>query len=85
MGLYSIITKLFQIYMLLIVIWCIMSWIPRGRSTVDSIRDALGSLVEPWLNLFRRLIPPFGGIDFSPIVALFALELIERLILSILF
>ncbi len=85
MGLYSIITKLFQIYMLLIVIWCIMSWIPRGSSTVDSIRDALGSLVEPWLNLFRRLIPPFGGIDFSPIVALFALELIERLILSILF
>jgi uncharacterized protein YggT (Ycf19 family) len=85
MGLYSIITKLFQIYMLLIVIWCIMSWIPRGNSTVDSIRDALGSLVEPWLNLFRRLIPPFGGIDFSPIVALFALELIERLILSILF
>lgn len=85
MGLYSIITKLFQIYMLLIVIWCIMSWIPRGNSTVDSIRDALGSLVEPWLNLFRRFIPPFGGIDFSPIVALFALELIERLILSILF
>ena len=85
MGLYTIITKLFQIYMLLIVIWCIMSWIPRGNSTVDSIRDALGSLVEPWLNLFRRLIPPFGGIDFSPIVALFALELIERLILSILF
>ena len=85
MGLYSIITKLFQIYMLLIVIWCIMSWIPRGNSTVDSIRDALGSLVEPWLNLFRRLIPPVGGIDFSPIVALFALELIERLILSILF
>ena len=85
MGLYSIITKLFQIYMLLIIIWCIMSWIPRGNSTVDSIRDALGSLVEPWLNLFRRLIPPFGGIDFSPIVALFALELIERLILSILF
>ena len=62
-----------------------MSWIPRGNSTVDSIRDALGSLVEPWLNLFRRFIPPFGGIDFSPIVALFALELIERLILSILF
>ena len=85
MGLYSIITKLFQFYMLLIVIWCIMSWIPRGNSTVDSIRDALGSLVEPWLNLFRRFIPPFGGSDFSPIVALFALELIERLILSILF
>ena len=85
MGLYTIITKLFQIYFFLIIIWCIMSWIPRGNSTVDSIRDALGSLVEPWLNLFRRFIPPFGGIDFSPIVALFALELIERLILSILF
>ena len=34
MGLYSIITKLFQIYMLLIVIWCIMSWIPRSPAAV---------------------------------------------------
>jgi len=83
MTLYSLIVKLFDIYVLLIVIWCVMSWIPRGNSMVDSIREALGMLVEPWLNLFRRIIPSFGGIDFSPIVAIFALELLERLIVAI--
>ncbi len=83
MNLYSLVVRLFDIYVFLIVIWCVMSWIPRGNSTVDSIREALGMLVEPWLNVFRRIIPSFGGIDFSPIVAIFALELLERLIVAI--
>jgi len=83
MNLYSLVVRLFDIYVFLIVIWCVMSWIPRGNSTVDSIREALGVLVEPWLNVFRRIIPSFGGIDFSPIVAIFALELLERLIVAI--
>lgn len=83
MTLYSLVVRLFDIYMFLVIIWCVMSWIPRGNSTVDSIRGALDMLVEPWLNLFRRIIPPFGGIDFSPIVAIFALELLERLIVTI--
>lgn len=83
MNLYSLVARLFDIYTLLIVVWCVMSWIPRGNSMVDSIREALGALVEPWINIFRRIIPPLGGIDFSPIVAIFALELLERLIVAI--
>lgn len=83
MNLYSLVVRLFDVYTMLIVVWCVMSWIPRGNSTVDSIREALGVLVEPWINVFRRIIPPLGGIDFSPIVAIFALELLERLIVAI--
>lgn len=60
---------------------------PRGagKGGVDAFRDALAMLVEPYIGLFRRFIPPFGGIDFSPIVAIFALQLIERMLLSIIF
>lgn len=88
MSLYSIaslIARLFNIYEFMIVVWCLMSWIPRGvgKGGVDAFRDALGMIVEPYLNVFRRLMPPLGGIDFSPIIAIFALGIIERVVFSI--
>lgn len=79
-----LIQRLFNIYEALIVVWCLMSWIPmRGGGFLDDVRGAIGILVEPYLNLFRRLIPPFGGIDFSPVVAILALGIIERLVFSL--
>ena len=84
---YSLIVRLFNVYEVLIVVWCLMSWIPRGigKGGVDTFREALGMIVCPYLNLFRRFIPPFSGIDFSPILAIFALQIIERLVLYIIF
>lgn len=43
----------------------------------------LDSICGPYLNLFRRIIPPMGGIDFSPVIALIALNLAERLLFNI--
>ena len=80
-----LIQRLFNIYELLIVVWCLMSWLPmRSGGLLDDVRGAIGMLVEPYLNLFRRIIPPLGGIDFSPIVAIFALGIIERVDFSLL-
>ena len=76
--------RLFDLYELLIVIWCIMSWFPSMNQTIESIRSALSTLVEPYLALFRRFIPPFSGVDFSPIVAIVVLRLVQRLVLYIL-
>ncbi|MCH3947496.1 YggT family protein [Olsenella sp. KH3B4] len=80
----NLIVQLFRIYNILVIIWCVLSWIPRGSGLLDDFRGAIGMIVEPWLGIFRRFIPPLGGIDFSPIVAIFALEAIERLLLAIL-
>ena len=81
----SLIQRLFDIYGWLIVIWCVLSWFPmRPGGFVDDLRGALGMLVEPYLNLFRRFIPPLGGVDFSPIVAILVLTAIERLVFTIL-
>lgn len=49
-----------------------MSWFPNARES--SIGQFLGSLVEPFLSPFRRIIPPIGMIDISPIVAILALR-----------
>ncbi len=59
MGTYQLlilVQRLFDIYGWLIIAWCLMSWIPmRPGAFLDDLRGALGMLVEPYLNLFRRL------------------------------
>lgn len=63
---------LVQIYYWLIIIYILMSWLPNARES--SFGELLGKIVEPYLSIFRRFIPPIGMIDISPIVAIFALN-----------
>ena len=81
----SIVNALFNFYSLLIIIWCIMSWLPRGNGGVlDDVSGVLETIVGSYVNIFRRIIPPLGGIDFSPILAIVVLEVVQRLIVGIL-
>lgn len=82
-GLINFIRTVFWLYSLLILGRIILSWFPQvGRYPIIKF---LFSLVDPYLNFFRRFIPPIGGmIDLSPIVAFFALSLLEKIILWIL-
>lgn len=74
--------RLIDFYQILILVWCIASWFPKPRDGVlADLLGALDALVRPFIELFRRIIPPFGAIDFSPIVGMFVLVLIERMIL----
>ncbi|HET7615909.1 MAG TPA: YggT family protein [Bacillales bacterium] len=61
-----------QIYSWVLIIYILMSWFPNARES--SFGRFLGSLAEPYLEPFRRIIPPFGMIDFSPIVAFLVLN-----------
>lgn len=72
--------RLIDAYSWVIVIWAILSWVPMSSSAslVQDIREVLDRLVSPYINLFRRYIPPFGGIDFSPMVALIVLEIVRN-------
>lgn len=82
--LYSILSLLLRAYELCLLIWCLMSWLPRtGSAVVETVREFLGTICEPYLSIFRGFIPPMGGIDFSPILAFIVLELVERYILPI--
>lgn len=67
---------LFEIYWWLVIIYVLMSWVPNVRSS--SIGEIIGKIVEPYLGIFRRFIPPIGGVlDISPIIALFVLQFVE--------
>ncbi|WP_047151569.1 YggT family protein [Aneurinibacillus tyrosinisolvens] len=67
----NLVSYAFNIYYYMIIIYIFMSWVPQVRET--SFGQLLGRLVEPYLQIFRRFIPPLGMIDISPIVALVAL------------
>ncbi len=81
---YSIVT-LANVYTTILFVYVLMSWIPIKVGIIGDIYTILGRLCDPYLNLFRRFIPPIGGmVDVSPIVALIVLQFAVRLIVSVL-
>lgn len=70
----------FTLLWLVVLAHVIVSWV---LSPWHDVRRFLDSLVEPLLAPVRRIIPPVGGLDLSPLVLLIALDLIRRLLISI--
>ncbi len=72
---------LFNVLMLAILARAILSWFKVGPS--NPLILILYEITEPILAPMRRFIPPLGGmIDITPIIALFLLQFLERLIVS---
>lgn len=61
------------IYSYVLIIYILMSWFPGARES--QFGYFIGRLCEPYLEQFRKIIPPLGMIDISPIVAIFTLHL----------
>ena len=65
-----------RVYETMMLIYILMSWVPESRST--QLGRVLGSMVEPYLSIFRKIIPPIGMIDFSPIIAVIILDIAKQ-------
>ena len=73
------------VYGLVLFVYILTSWLRLPYSpTLNRIQRFLYDVCEPYLRLFRRLLPSTGAIDFSPILALIALGAIDRLLIWIL-
>ncbi len=72
-SLWEAVGWVFRIYLLLMLVYAVISWIPslRGRWS-----DYVAMLVEPVLVPVRRVIPPMGGLDLSFIVVIVVLQLV---------
>ncbi|MCR8641903.1 YggT family protein [Paenibacillus sp. N1-5-1-14] len=75
-NIFNIIDNLFLVYRYMIIGYILLSWFPNARES--SFGAFLARIVEPYLTPFRRFVPPLGPIDFSPIVALFALIFLQQ-------
>lgn len=74
---------LIQVYSYVLLAYIVLTWFPP-RGWVADVRSSLDPLVEPYLSLFRRVIPPISGVDFSPILAFIVLSVIRNLVYTLL-
>ncbi len=68
---------LINLLILLVFIHAIGSWIPKVRES--KLYEMLDGIISPLLEPIRRVLPPTGGFDFSPLVLLFILYFIKHL------
>ena len=71
------VNQLFYFYYLILIIRIFLTWIPSIDWNSQPF-DFLRSITDPFLNIFRGIIPPIGGmLDISPIIAFFALQFLQ--------
>ncbi|CUI15648.1 putative membrane protein [Candidatus Protochlamydia naegleriophila] len=78
----KLINVFFQVYTLMLFARIIASWFPQLYEY--RLMQFVAYYTEPYLNFFRRFIPPLGMIDFSPIVAFICLSFMQSLIINLL-
>lgn len=83
------VNAVFLVYIILIFIRVLLSWIPRMpyNPTLRAIVDFVHEVTDPYLNVFRRILPPLGGrgmaIDISPILAIFVLLIGQAVVVGL--
>ena len=83
-ALFSIIDMILQILVWVIIAQVIISWlvafnvINTSSNFVRTLLDALDRLTAPLYRPIRKILPDFGGIDFSPIVLILAIQILRK-------
>jgi len=81
MSLAYVVNAVINFYQWVIIAYVLMSWFRPSGALYDIYR-VLGSIVEPYVGIFRRFVPVAGGLDFSPFIALIVLQLVGRLVVQ---
>lgn len=83
------VNTLILVYLVLIFVRIIMSWVPRMpyNRYLAAFLKFVSDVTDPYLNLFRRILPPVrmgpGALDLSPIVATFVLIIVGTIVVSL--
>ncbi|WP_455485855.1 YggT family protein [Gemella sp.] len=80
---FKFIRYLFNFYEYSMFAYILSSWVPQIKNNI--IVEFLEAICEPYLKLFRKIIPPIGMLDISPVVALIVLSLLQNFIVTLLF
>jgi YggT family protein len=79
------VTVFIDVYILMIFAYILTSWIRLPYSPwLNRVQRFLYDVSEPYLRLFRRVIPPFGPLDISPVVAVLVLVIVQTLLVDLL-
>lgn len=83
------VSALFLVYIVLIFVNVLISWVPRMpyNRWLRAVLDFVKETTDPYLNLFRRFLPPIGGggfaLDLSPIVGIIVLFVLQGLVVGL--
>ncbi len=73
------------VYTLLLFAYILTSWIRLPyRPWLNRVQRFLYDVCDPYLRIFRRILPPFGPLDLSPMVAIIVLIVIRNVLVSLL-
>jgi YggT family protein len=81
-------STLIYVYTLLIILFIVIQLLfsvgirPPYSRTLDIVLNFLRDICEPFLRLFRRVIPSFGGLDLSPILAIVTLQIVNAIVVN---
>ena len=75
----QVISSTLSLYYFLLIIRILLTWFP-GIDWSNGILSALTSITDPYLNIFRGIIPPIGGFDISSLLALILFQVISGFI-----
>ena len=78
----STLSTFITIYTGLLFVRILLTWFPN-ISFYDQPFATLAQITDPYLNLFRSIIPPLGGMDFSPMLAIIVLQLLGSFVAGI--
>lgn len=71
-----------NIYMILLFVRILLSWF-QTVDWMNQVASFLSPITDPYLNVFRSFIPPLGGLDLSPMLAIIVLQLVAGLFTSL--
>ena len=76
---FAVLGQTLSIYSFILIIRILLTWFP-GIDWSNGVLSALTSITDPYLNIFRGIIPPIGGFDISSLLAFLLLNVIQNLI-----
>ncbi len=85
-AIFGIVDMILQLLVWIIIAQAVISWlvafnvINTSSNFVRTVLDALDRLTAPLYRPIRRIMPDFGGIDFSPIVLILAIQILRKLL-----
>ena len=82
MSVAGIVSRVLDFYALLILAYVVISWF-RPSGFLYDVFQVIGTVVEPYISLFRRFMPSTGAVDFSPLVAILVLQYLIRPLLML--
>ena len=83
------VSALFLVYLVLILINVLLSWVPRMpyNRALRAVVDFITETTNPYINLFRRILPPIGGggfaLDLSPMIAIIVLVVVRAVVVGL--